>query len=495
MPQFMKRRRNTWYSNIAVPADLRIHYNNRSIIEKTLRTTDQNLAQARARRLKGNYDLQFQALRGQPGAQHILGRNIYKDNLGLVRDGGMIASGPLINSEEEGIELAYEISIDEIVAEAERRGYNRDNLPPDLEARADGLMDGREEYYEGEVAPRIEYEPTFKEIADTWLDDWKSKNGNKETNTVAQYESTIRLFESYHGPEPTRRITRRNAVAFFDDLATFDPNWGRSPKTKLRSFKDLKLLYAGKGHRLSQRTLNRHIKVLFRIWKFARQRELATGDNRFDDLTEKAKSQSYKPWDEDELEVLFGKPPKRGDLHEVMLVAIYSGMRINEIAALTWGDLKKAEGIIYFDITDAKTEAGKRQVPVHSELSWLIERTKGEPSERIWTGFNKEGPGKKPGEDASKLFGTFKRSKGFTGRTKGFHSFRKNVTRIMERAQVPLNEWQEIFGHEKAFTWKVYGDGITMSRKQEIIELIEFSSSQTSPHRSSTIKEPDSGHL
>jgi hypothetical protein len=58
---------------------------------------------------------------------------------------------------------------------------------------------------------------------------------------------------------------------------------------------------------------------------------------------------------------------------------------------------------------------------------------------------------------------------------KCFHSFRKNVTRIAERTRVPENEWAQVFGHERGFTYAVYNpDGIDLTRKAEIISLISY---------------------
>lgn len=158
---------------------------------------------------------------------------------------------------------------------------------------------------------------------------------------------------------------------------------------------------------------------------------------------------------------------------------MFTGMRLDEIASMTWGGLRAAtEGgrpITYFQIDDAKTPAGVRQVPLHAKLNWLASRERGLAAERLWPNFNEEGAGKKPGADAGRDFSTFKLSRGFRERKKSFHSFRKNVTRIMERAGVPENEWAQVFGHERGFTYSTYNpDGITLSRKAEIIALIKY---------------------
>lgn len=58
------------------------------------------------------------------------------------------------------------------------------------------------------------------------------------------------------------------------------------------------------------------------------------------------------------------------------MISMYTGARLNEVAALTPDDIKQDDetGVWYFDITDndnsktLKTEAGKRLVPIHSKL-------------------------------------------------------------------------------------------------------------------------------
>ena len=93
----------------------------------------------------------------------------------------------------------------------------------------------------------------------------------------------------------------------------------------------------------------------------------------------------------------------------------------------------------------------------------------------MWPKFNGEGPAKKRGADAGKEFSRFKLARGFTERTKAFHSFRKNVTGQMENLRVPENEWGQLIGHEYGFTYTTYNpDGLLLQRKAEIMALIDY---------------------
>ena len=157
------------------------------------------------------------------------------------------------------------------------------------------------------------------------------------------------------------------------------------------------------------------------------------------------------------------------------MVALFTGLRCAEIADLTWSQLREEGGVPYFMITDAKTEAGHRKVPVHSKLSWLLERKRGAEDAPVFPTFAVEGARESRGGDLSKLFGAWKRAAGIASRRYTFHSTRKNVTEIMERNRIPVNEWAKMIGHEVGLTYGTYSPhGLTLGRSREIIELIDY---------------------
>ncbi len=230
---------------------------------------------------------------------------------------------------------------------------------------------------------------------------------------------------------------------------------------------------------LSPATLNRHAAALKSLWNWSVRRGLCEGLNPFDghrqQLRRGVNSLGYEPWENHELRTLLEPGPKRRELHEVMLVAMHSGMRLNEIASLAWCDLKERDSVHYFNVKDAKTQAGIREVPVHVALDWLLKRPKRHLSERIWPTFNPEGPGKKPGADASREFSYFKTARGFASRTKTFHSFRKNVVGQWEELGVPQTEVAQVVGHEKVgITYSTYGQGVRLRRMAEIVGMISY---------------------
>ena len=69
------------------------------------------------------------------------------------------------------------------------------------------------------------------------------------------------------------------------------------------------------------------------------------------------------------LQVFSGNSAENKEMMALCLIGLYTGMRINEIASLTIDDVKEIEGVLCFEITQGKTKAAARVVPVHSLIT------------------------------------------------------------------------------------------------------------------------------
>lgn len=398
-------------------------------------------------------------------------REVYRQTFEQATGGDLLVHG---GPEDDPALLGVQFELEEIADEIGNRP-----LAPLEKARVVALQDASRALQNLSVPRRTELEPIFSELAGEYLRWWKAQHGLKQTNTEQQKRATFDLFSGFWGERPIRHVRKADAARFFDALRLMDPSWARSARAKELTWEQLQRKFGGREKGLSDATLNRHAATLKALWTWAEERDHCEGHNPFSGfrkrLREGVNVQGYRAWETDELNRLFCPPPRRADLTEVMLVGLFTGMRLDEIASLRGEQLREEEGIRFIQVVDAKTPAGNRQVPLHSALGWLWSRAERAGSGRIWPTFNPEGPGKKAGADAGREFSRFKQSRGFSDRQKAFHSFRKNVTRIMERARVPENEWAQVFGHEKGFTYGRYNaDGITLSQKAAIIGLISY---------------------
>lgn len=473
----LKQRHNKWEARIRIPKELAEHHGGKAHLYRTLEAGDRRAAKVEALAWEAGVRAEWETLRSNKGSSAASLRHLYDTFRGLAARGEFGLSDYPDSYDELTAGIDHELE-----SLSERIGQR--DLSSEEQTKIWALNDAKQERERRKVKPRAELELTFRDLADEYITLWRSQAGLKATNTEQQKLATFDLFAAYFGERPIRAVGRADAANFVDALRQLDPNWARTGKPRgerlQSSWAEIQLHFGGRDRGLSDATVNRHMATLSAYWKWAEEREHCEGRNPFEghrkNLKEGRNKRGYVAWEAAELQKLFSPPPKRDDLAEVMLVALLTGMRFNEIVSLTNQQVSEANGVPYLDIVDAKTIAGIRKVPLHPRLKWLQQRAAaGVPSERVWPHFSDEGPGRQPSGDASKEFGRFKRSRGFESKQKAFHSFRKNVVGQLQAAGVPQHEVAELIGHEtKGLTFGVYGKGQGLQRMAEIAELLDY---------------------
>ncbi|MEO1921058.1 MAG: tyrosine-type recombinase/integrase [Sphingomonadaceae bacterium] len=474
---YVKSRGNKFEARVRIPKALETEYGDRELLYRTLKATDRRAAKLEAEMWEMSLKAEWAARGHGPDIPAASLRDVYDSFRSLALRGEYKIEGDPEAFDEitAGIDHALDRMADE-VGPAE--------LTPTQQRKVWALNDAKAIRMGRKAERRRQLEPTFREVAAEHLRQWQIAPGRKPTNTGTQKAATFDLFASFYGEHPIREVGRAHAAEFVDALRQLDPAWPRTGKAKGRteqmSWHELIRSFGGREKGLADATVNRHMATLSALWQWAEDREHCEGRNPFQGHQRKLKlgrnKRDYLAWKPDELHALFNPPPKREDVTEVMLVAMFTGMRLNEIASLTFGQIREEQAVPVIDITNAKTTAGERLVPIHPQLGWLLKRAEGQqPGDRVWPGFRAEGPGAKPGAHAGKEFSRFKRARGFKTREKAFHSFRKNVVGQLEAARVPENEVAMLVGHEKrGFTFRTYGNREHLHRLAENVRLIEY---------------------
>ena len=174
---------------------------------------------------------------------------------------------------------------------------------------------------------------------------------------------------------------------------------------------------------------------------------------------------------------LLGKTAKeQGDdqLANLVLLAAYTGARIEELCQLKVTSVLRVDGVSCFSIEDAKTEAGNRLVPIHPKLLVLVRRLcKASTDSYLIAGLTESKYGDRSNA-IGKRFGRLKTGLGF-GEEKVFHSIRKTVTTLLENAGVPEGVAADIVGHEKTtMTYGLYSSGTATKAKYNAVGLLEY---------------------
>lgn len=144
--------------------------------------------------------------------------------------------------------------------------------------------------------------------------------------------------------------------------------------------------------------------------------------------------------------------------------------RIEEICSLKVEDVSDNA----FNITDAKTKAGIRSIPIHSKIEPVVKRLKENSKDRyLLSGltFNKYG---ERSNATGKRFGTLKTCLGFN-KDKSTHSFRHSLITFLDDAGVQTTHIQDFVGHEKyGTTGKVYNKPAPVSVLKVEIEKLAY---------------------
>jgi integrase len=346
----------------------------------------------------------------------------------------------------------------------------------------------------------------FLETSELYLTEMARDTGARMTEqTILQNRTIYRLFAQYFDDPSLKAVKARDASRFLDDMGSLRPDWSRTKAARALSIRQLLQDYkAPAGQGIKNKTLNRYVTALAQIWKWARKRGYIDTDNPFAGQSRRtgdAKAGGRKDFTVDELNTLFGSPlftdtaqaqriqPNQHTMEIVHLwvplIALFSGMRLEEICKLTTTAIKEIGDVWYFDVNvdeagRVKNRSSIRRVPVHSELKrcGLLEyrqAVSGDPSGRLFPRLQPGGPDGKFSWYYSKRFTALRRSVGINRDGVKFHSFRNTVATALENARVPVNEAAEVLGHAKAgMSYGVYSQGLGLQELQDVVERIQY---------------------
>lgn len=325
-----------------------------------------------------------------------------------------------------------------------------------------------------------------------------------EQQTGLQARKTYALFAEYFGDRPLAHFTRRDAARFKELLEDLPANYGKA--AEYRGIKAEQVVERSRSldvQRLSPRTVQRHFAALASLWASVIEHGRAD-TNIFADwkfaATKRARDQRQM-WEKDELQALFASPvwsgcqsssrrSKPGSLilrdekFWLPLIAVFSGMRQEEICQLRLADLRQVEGIWIFDLNmrtgqQLKNANAIRQVPVHSELIRLgllayADEQRNAGKELLFPNLQPGGADDRLGHNYSKWFSRYRRETGLFVTGRDFHSFRHSATTFMSRAGVQHTVIDAVTGHATAGETARYDKGLTVTNLKAAIETIDI---------------------
>lgn len=349
---------------------------------------------------------------------------------------------------------------------------------------------------------------SLKELTGGYLREYRRKQVAAKRDEKVQ--SAVDLILEFFGPEtPTSDLNLARCREFRDVLSKLPTN-RRKLMPKGSSLSETLAIARQKGLKtLSPGTQETYLGVLRQVLDEAHKhgcvpvnfaKELAP-------LGEKTRaSEKRNPFSAEQLRAIFDAPIYRGCVDDernyanpgpnvirrarfwIPLIALFTGMRLNEICQLDVSDIRRTkDGIDYIAVNDdasdkrIKTAGSKREIPIHPELvrigflkfvadrrkagdrklfSELKQSKKGYYSERFQRWFN-EG---------------FLPSCGARLAKTSFHSFRHSFADAMIAAELPRDVREAIGGWSPGRrTMDNYGNGVNARVLRPWIDKIPFS--------------------
>jgi integrase len=250
---------------------------------------------------------------------------------------------------------------------------------------------------------------------------------------------------------------------------------------------------ANKPERLSTRTVQRHLTALSTLWADAISRDYVAA-NLFSGFkfSRQARAQDQRDmWESADLVRLFATPVWSGcqsphrrsapgpliirdEKFWLPLIAVFSGLRQEEICQLQVSDVKCEQGIWYFDVNDEpprklKNRTAVRLVPIHSELVRIgflghVEEQRKNNQVRVFSGLKPWGCRRAPRPWLHEVVFALPPGKCIYRPGLDFHSFRHSTTTFMHRAGVMDSIIDRVTGHATPGETSRYTKGSDLRR-------------------------------
>jgi integrase len=188
--------------------------------------------------------------------------------------------------------------------------------------------------------------------------------------------------------------------------------------------------------------------------------------------SKRGREQARRPWTPEELAAVLQHVPPDDPVWALTALGAYTGARREDLCALPVTAVDEQ----VLKISEGKTQAAVRRVPVHPVIRPLVRRLIATSTDGyLLSGLLTGGRDNKRGHYIGKRFSRILRDAGVTDPRVVFHAFRNTVLTQMEAAGVELSLRQQIAGHEpETVTEKVYTADAADERRAAAIAHVSY---------------------
>ncbi|WP_246212537.1 site-specific integrase [Marivivens donghaensis] len=323
------------------------------------------------------------------------------------------------------------------------------------------------------------------------VDDFIAEHSRQwAAKTTGQNRAYLNILVEYFGPDRLlAMITKQDASEVKKVLQALPAS--RNTKPKLKAVPLMQVIKEPGHKKIAAKTINSHIQMFKMFFDWA-ERHGHSPHTLFEGMKvkkDKASESERKPFTPDQARLIYTELTRnpsglvRKDSHKWgMLLGMFTGARLNEICQLDIADVKQDGDTWFLNITDegddtksVKSKAGRRKVPLHSELirlgflDFVDSRRNGTRLFPDYSYSANGGYGRNLGRWCNE---SFLPKLGIKQPGLVFHSLRHTVVTRLGQANVPEPIIQCIVGHARSgVTQEVYlREGYTLAQLKDAID-------------------------
>lgn len=312
--------------------------------------------------------------------------------------------------------------------------------------------------------------------------------------TFAENDSIYKVFLEVMGDREIPTITHKDLIRFRDILVKLPANRGKNPKLNAKTI--AQIMEMKDIESMSVSTVNKYLIRVSSLFKWAAKHSYISV-NYAEGLTlpkSKRADQEREAYSEADIKKLLTNlkhDPKNPERYWIPLIALYQGMRLEEICQLHLTDIIEQEDIPCFNISEGgdkkvKTLSSRRIIPIHPTLISLglleyVAELKKDNKVRLWENLTKGRDGFS--HKFGKWYQKFNRDHVTTNPKLVFHSFRHNLANTLKQKGVQEITIAEIVGHTTdSMTMSRYGKRYQPKVLLEALKLIDYHNNLTKPN-------------
>ena len=339
--------------------------------------------------------------------------------------------------------------------------------------------------------------PTVSTLWSKVFDEFALEKYNNRTgeNTIRQNQQCLETIFEIIGKKYVESITYKDCQKVVRSVYNIPKKW----KERYKGQKLSDLLLKKNDDAISLTSVKKYLRIFKEFMIFCKDNRYIPDSFQGDiKITKRKEVISIEPFTKDELKKIFDPLtyPRVMDIkysyrYWIPLIALYSGMRLNEICQLYLDDIKVSKGVWYFDISDErkdqhiKNSQSKRLVPIHSKLLELgiIEyankvkeiKVDNKHPERLFYQLNYSVKNHYI-QAISQWFGRYLKKIGIDSRSKVFHSFRHTVKPYLRDAGIS-KEYQNLLcgwiGDDEGE--RTYGGNVSIKKLYSELSKLKYS--------------------